>query len=340
MGAHIPASQADQKAIPFSDAISRQQYDENPNSKSSALQLSIVICTHNRSASLSRLLRSLAPEVSPNSKEIEIIVVANACSDDTAEQVDGFSTTLPIRMLNEPVPGLSRARNTALSSTQADAILWLDDDTEVAPGFINAYLQALADHPEASFFAGKIAPAFEGTPPNWVHFVVKAFPSTYSLMNVGDHKRALDLDAGEFPFGANMLLRRRALAHFRFREDLGRTHDAGNLVGGEETHLFQTLAKNGHTGVWVPGATVRHWMPESRQTFRYFAAYHYAVGKLGIRLLGQNTTPLGWSLFPQYLMLIGAGRLLRRPDIWVPALTKLQRERGRMAESRARRKPR
>lgn len=298
------------------------------------LQLSIVICTKDRSASLSRLLCSLEKEIDARETRFEVLVVASGCKDDTESVAKSFLNRLPLRIVIEPLPGLSRARNSALANTDAKAILWLDDDTEVTPGFITTYIQCLEEYPEASYFGGMISPAFEGNRPRWISHVVQHQPTTFSLLDLGSCERILDPDSDEFPFGANMLVRRSALEGFNFREDLGRNQDPRNLVGGEETELFLALSAKGHHGIWVPNAEVLHWIPESRQTFRHFAAYQYAVGVIGVILLKQKTTPFAWTLYPQYLMLTGFGRLAFRPDIWVPALTKLQRERGRVAGKR------
>ena len=294
--------------------------------------LSIVVCTKNRSASLRRLLDSLESEVNATSKEVDILVVASGCEDDTESVAKSFIDRLPLRLIVEPASGLSRARNTALDNTRAAAILWLDDDTEVTPGLVSTYLRALKNHPDASYFAGRISPAFEGNPPRWVRYVVKEYPSTYSLLGIGKNERKLDADINEFPFGANMLVRRRALEGFHFREDLGRNQNSRCLVGGEETEFFKKLSLDGHHGIWIPDANVLHWMPPARQTFRYLAAYQYAVGVIGVRILDQKTTPFAWLLLPRYLMLIGLGRLGFIPSFWIPALTEFQRERGRVAE--------
>ncbi len=299
------------------------------------LQISIVVCTSNRSASLRRLLRSLETEVSPQSKNIEIVVVANGCEDDTAEVVNSFMEQLPLRLIVESLPGLSRARNVALTDTNGEAILWLDDDTEITQGLIASYVEALEKHPDVTYFAGRISSGFEGAPPSWVRFVVKKYPSTYSLLNMGTGERALNPNLNEFPFGANMLVRRDALSGFRFNEGLGRNQNADNLVGGEETELFKKLSAEGHVGVWVPDANVVHWMPPNRQTFQYFSAYQFAAGIIGVRLLGQKTTPFFWLLLPRYILSILIGRATFWPSLWVPALTELQRERGRVAEAKA-----
>lgn len=299
------------------------------------MRLSIVVCTKDRSASLHRLLCSLKAELGAQATDLEILVVASGCKDDTESVANSFLNHLPLRLIVEPTAGLSLARNVALVNTRAKAILWLDDDAEVIPGLIASCIRALEEYPESTYFAGKISPKFEGQPPSWIGHAVQKQPSTYSLLDLGSKERVLDAGLNEFPFGANMLIRRSALEGFSFREDLGRNQNPGNLIGGEETELFQTLSAGGHHGIWIPKAEVLHWIPASRQTFRYFAAYQYAVGIIGVRLLRQKTTPFAWTLYPQYLMLITFGRLVFRPDIWVPALTKLQRERGRVAEAKA-----
>ena len=54
------------------------------------MQLTIVICTHNRSALLERTLASLNRAHRPANCAINVLVVANACTDDTVAFLEDY----------------------------------------------------------------------------------------------------------------------------------------------------------------------------------------------------------------------------------------------------------
>jgi len=60
------------------------------------LQLPIVICTKDRPALLRRLLNSLETDIGTQSNDLEILVVASGCEDDTESVADSFSKSLQI----------------------------------------------------------------------------------------------------------------------------------------------------------------------------------------------------------------------------------------------------
>lgn len=86
-------------------------------------EISIIICTYNRSALLVKTLHSLLPL--ENLHQAEIIVVDNQSTDDTAAAIKGFIETygadMDIRYLLEPVQGLSAARNTGILASKSQA---------------------------------------------------------------------------------------------------------------------------------------------------------------------------------------------------------------------------
>src|SRR5271163_1582976 len=98
--------------------------------------LSILICTHNRSRLLHRTLESLSQMHVVPGLNVETVVVANACTDDTEAVVGRWQGKLhgPLRCIIEPTPGLSVARNRALAGPMHELVAFLDDDVFVDPG--------------------------------------------------------------------------------------------------------------------------------------------------------------------------------------------------------------
>ena len=77
------------------------------------MDISVVICTYNRSRDLDNVLKSLALQQVPDDLIWEIVVVDNNSKDDTKDVVEDFklTTPIPVTYSSEEKQGLSHARN-------------------------------------------------------------------------------------------------------------------------------------------------------------------------------------------------------------------------------------
>ena len=94
--------------------------------KSSELMISIIIPAHNEENYLPKTLAALSRQTHRN---IEVIVVANGCTDKTAEVARGHCHQLIV--LSQK--GLGVARNLGARMATGDLLLFLDADTLFAP---------------------------------------------------------------------------------------------------------------------------------------------------------------------------------------------------------------
>ena len=105
------------------------------------IRISLIIATHNRAQQLVEALRSVVRQDLP-SGEWECVVVNNNSVDDTGERFAAFAALYPdlnLRMVFEPNPGLSHARNRGLREVSAPLVAIIDDDERINPGFLRAY---------------------------------------------------------------------------------------------------------------------------------------------------------------------------------------------------------
>jgi GT2 family glycosyltransferase len=103
----------------------------------------IIIPTRNRRESLARTLDAVDRQTcSPDA--FEVVVVANACTDDTAAFVTARRDAVryPLRLIDRPEPGAAAARNAGAGRTRASLLVFLDDDIEPQPGFVEAHVEA------------------------------------------------------------------------------------------------------------------------------------------------------------------------------------------------------
>lgn len=107
--------------------------------------LSVLVNTRDRAASLRRLLGSLA-EVDVDGISVEVVVVDNASSDDTPRVVAdaAASCSYPVHYAHEPTPGASRAKNTGLRLARGRLLAFTDDDCVVEPTYARAVVEAFA----------------------------------------------------------------------------------------------------------------------------------------------------------------------------------------------------
>jgi hypothetical protein len=103
-----------------------------------------------------------------------------------------------------PAPlGLNVARNTGVQRSSGELVVFVDDDIEASPGWLQALLQAARRYPDADVFAGPIRPRLEGPAPR----TCGREQPPITTLNLG----AQDTRDIPFAWGANMAIRRTAL---------------------------------------------------------------------------------------------------------------------------------
>lgn len=111
-------------------------------------RVSVIIPTHSRPRLLPRAVASARAAGS----EVEVIVVDDASTDETAEVC---RTLRGIRYLRvEHNQGVAGARNVGLLASTADYIALLDDDDLRLPGSLDRQVSALEADPAAGFVCG------------------------------------------------------------------------------------------------------------------------------------------------------------------------------------------
>ncbi len=220
--------------------------------------------------------------VIPASISWELLVVNNNCTDETDETISRYAQRLPLRRLFEPKPGLSNARNCAMSATTGDLLIWTDDDVLVDPNWVVEYVKAANTSPGFSYFGGTIEPWFESKPPHWIASNLNLLQGPFAVRELGGEVRPLS--ENEDPFGANMGMRTLAARELGFDSRLGRRPDS--LSSAEETDLFSRMKRLGHRGLWIGPAKVRHFIPTVRLNAQYLKEWFYEGGRSNVRMDG------------------------------------------------------
>jgi len=239
------------------------------------MKVTVAICTWNRAALLNQTLQSMRTLRIPEDVTWELLVVNNNCTDDTDEVIARHAGHLPIVRLFEPRPGKSYAANLATERAAGDLLICTDDDVVVHPDWLAAYVAAARRFPEMHYFVGLIDPIFEVEPPKWIRRHLAKLRCVFVIVNHGPIAR--ELKHGEGIFGANMAFRAEVARAFPLNGDIGRIED--QLLGAEDTDMIERVRKAGFRGMWVPGASLRHFNPASRMTTRYISKWFHDAGR-------------------------------------------------------------
>jgi GT2 family glycosyltransferase len=115
--------------------------------------VTVVIPTHNRSFFLRSALRSVLGQ---REVDVQIIVVDDASTDDTADVVGSFGAS-QIHLVRHPAPlGVSTARNHGIEIARGEWVAFLDDDDLWAPEKLASQVAAMRSDGRAWAYAGSV----------------------------------------------------------------------------------------------------------------------------------------------------------------------------------------
>jgi hypothetical protein len=214
-----------------------------------APDLTVVICTRNRSSSLRTTLECLA-QAEPPDVSVDVRVVDNHSSDDTREVTESFQGRLPITYLFEPALGTygkSHALNCAIDHGGLSGLVAvLDDDMSPEPGWFKGVLSLSGRWPDKDFFTGRtpiIWPAQDV--PGWA-----AMPEIrgWIFSAVDGGTRDTFLADGDWFLGGHFWFRSRVLDDGRRFKDIWLT----------EPDFMLQLVEDGFQGLAGPDAVAGH----------------------------------------------------------------------------------
>jgi glycosyltransferase involved in cell wall biosynthesis len=206
----------------------------------------------------------------------EIIVVNNACTDDTDEVLVLFQSAHPsltvIRVYEER-QGLAHSRNTGWKHARGVYVVFLDDDCIPSKTWLMNLLDSFEKvTPEPWSVGGPIYPTYVDPKPNW-------FKDEYEKWTWGEKARCLL--QGESFFGGNMAFKKSILERYGgFDTRVGMS--GINLSTGEETSLYERIwqiAGPSCIFYYCPEAIMYHRISGHRMTFPYQLKRAFAEGQ-------------------------------------------------------------
>lgn len=233
--------------------------------------VSVVVCCYNSVSRLKPTLQHLSKQKFHSSLNCELILVNNNSTDQTSsfaiELWEGLGNSIiPLKIVDEPKPGLSNAREKGMSMAQYDIVLFCDDDNWLCENYVATVFDAFQRSDTIGAVGGWCEAAFEGKKPDWFD----VFSGNFAVGKVKDISGFLD-KPNDFIYGAGMSISKKAMANLNqrgFRNILS-DRKGKKLSSGGDVEIIRALRLIGYNIYFDDRLFFQHFMPDSRMNWEY-----------------------------------------------------------------------
>ncbi len=298
------------------------------------MDITVIVCTYNRCATLAKALDSAAASKLPESVTWEILIVDNNSTDQTRALAEDYCRRHSgrFRYVFESKQGKSHALNTAIREARGNILAFMDDDVVVERLWLQNLTAALHDEKWAGA-GGRILPDWTCVPPRWLSLQGRYSLAPLAVFDLGPKAGQLD----EPPFGTNMAFRKTMFEKYGgFRVDLGPTtqgdyrewYSAPCPRTSEDTEFGNRLLVAGERLRYEASAVVHHPVPENRLKRGYFLAWRFGQARADVLQYG---IPPGTKWFVAGVPLVMFRRLAMGTLRWLTAVGPRRRFRYKLA---------
>jgi glycosyltransferase involved in cell wall biosynthesis len=234
------------------------------------MKVDVILCTYNPQWNyLLRTLDSIAAQERVEGAKVAKWLVDNNSPADCAEKLKALCTERGFNYLFEKEQGLVHSRICGLRNTSGEVVVWVDDDTVLATGYLHEAVRIAEEKPFLGVWGGSIMLELEKRVPDYIRphlaLLTENHVETEQWSNYPNCKPVA---------GAGMCVRRvvgeRYVANYEaspLRKFLGRS--AQNLFSGEDWDFCLTAPELGLGVGRIPSLSLTHLIPERRTTEEY-----------------------------------------------------------------------
>jgi glycosyltransferase involved in cell wall biosynthesis len=258
--------------------------------------VSVIICCHNSSNKLSPTLIALSKQTGIELSITELIIIDNNSTDDTTQVAQDIWNKLgspfQLNCIKESKTGLSYARLKGIKCSKFGTIIFVDDDNELYPDYIQIAHQIMQSNNNIGAIGGEANLPIEYDK----IFLPKWFDQYYSALALGKPKHRNNKPV--YLYGAGLCLNKinfQKLLSNGFQFQL--TGRKGNeILAGEDTELCLALRICNFELIYCPSLQLIHRIDKNRITKEYFRKLTEGFGKSHIYLgVYHNILRFGFS---------------------------------------------
>lgn len=227
------------------------------------MDISVIICCYNSESRIGPTLQSIAQQVLASEVSVEVILVDNNCSDQTVAVAEATwrNQAWPLKVVKEPVPGLSSARDAGCREASGIFLLFSDDDNWLNEHYLAIAFEFMTTHPSYAATGGWSDVASDVEIPAWF----KRFETKYACGKTRTE------GAVDTLVGAGLFLRKQAMAELQQSGFVSTLSDRKGtaLSSGGDLELCMALRLLGWKLHFSERLYFKHFMPAGRLTEDY-----------------------------------------------------------------------
>jgi glycosyltransferase involved in cell wall biosynthesis len=231
------------------------------------MNVSVIVCTYNRSVALRQLLHSLEAMRVPPHVEWELVVVDNNSDDETPSVIEEFRAkqSLPVKYVFERRQGQSFARNAGIRTSEGTILAFTDDDCIPDKQWVAEIYNEFESHSGLSILGGRVE-LFDLT------------DKPVTIVTYTNRREYSPLDDLCFIMGANMSVRRSVIdAVGEFDCNLGRGGPLEAVI--EDADFVYRAYTKGFKVAYAPQVMVYHNHGRKSDEELFQVLRGYAIGR-------------------------------------------------------------
>lgn len=237
------------------------------------MMCSVCIATYKRSQLLRKLLDSILSQNLPDNIELQVVVVDNDVEKSAEHIVKEYKNkgNMIFEYFVQPEKNISLTRNVAVSNSNGEYLLFIDDDEEADKNWLASYVEALNKYNADGVF-GPVFPLFHNRTPAWIRegdFFTRPNPPTGSKVL--------------FARTGNCIIKTKLI-----KSEPGPFDPSYGITGGEDSHLFERLQRKGANFICCKEAIVSEFIPPARTTVKWLFRRSFQTGNIFTRRMIEN----------------------------------------------------
>jgi len=258
--------------------------------------ISIILCCYNSAERLPETLRHIASQKTREELQWEVIIVNNNSQDNTVEvakkEWSKYPATCSFKIIDQPIPGLSFAREKGIETARFDYLLFCDDDNWLCDTYVQTAYEIMEEHPEIGGLGGWCEAVFEAEKPVWFDL----FAHNFAVSRQGEESGDITDKKGCL-YGAGLVTRKRCWFELKEKGFTSFLSDriGNSLSSGGDTEYSYALRLLGYKIWFDERLYFKHFMPAARMDFNYLKRLRKAMSESEFAMLTYlhelNNTP-------------------------------------------------
>ena len=264
--------------------------------------VSVIVCCFNSAARLRQTLKHLSLQKT-DGIAWEVVLVDNASTDQSKEIAlalwDEFGrSTVPLRIIDQPIQGLSKAREKGIDAALYDILIFCDDDNWLEDNYLRDAVSVMEGQSQVGALGGTGTAIADIPLPPWF----EQYKGCYACYPQGQQDGELT-DTYAFLYGAGLVVKREVFQRLSAKNFVPILPDRVGtaLTSGGDTELSYAIRLVGYKLWFSKKLKFSHYLPTSRLTeeylYRLISSMSYCSGLLIIYnyvLTGKKVNAMVW----------------------------------------------